>query len=104
MARQCVAPPGVEEVFTLTNRVLKVRNADLLPVSATDDGLGIESDGAVSIKAPGLRHHGVPALLSRTAFTCGGSDECRHSLVDTAMAATADEDTYMQQPAEQALQ
>ena len=102
MARHGVAPPGVEEVFTLTNRALKVRNADLLPVSATGDGLAV--NGALSMKAPGLRHHGVHALLSRTAFSCGGSDECRHSLVDTAMAGTADEDTYMQQPAEQALQ
>ena len=99
-------PPGDEEkqIFSLAKTLLDARNADLLPDDVADDELGTESDGAVSNKAPGLRRHGVHALLSLAGSSHIGSDEWRRMLVDTAMAATADEDRYVQQPAWQALQ
>lgn len=100
------SPAGDEEqqIFALAKKLLGARNVDLLPPRATTDELGSESEGAVSNKAPGLRRHGVHALLSLAASSVGGSDEWHRMLVDAAMAATADEDRYVQQPAWQALQ
>ena len=98
------------EVLGLACELLQSKNAAMLPpqdVSSSSDDIAPEpeSQGAVSNTAPGLRRHGVHALLALTACSGGASPtEWRRQLTDAAMEATRDVDRYVQQPAWQALQ
>ena len=97
--------PGVEqELLSMVSELLQARNVDLLPPDASTDDISheSESDGAVSNRAPGLRRHGVHSLLALTNYR--GTREWRRQLTEVAMAATRDQDRYVQQPAWQALQ
>lgn len=93
-----------EAVFELAIELLAARNLDMLPVGVAKEEVGGESEGAVSNKAPGLRRHGAHALLSLCGCRFGGLAEWQLKLTEAALAATGDEDRYVQQPAWQAVQ
>ena len=93
-----LASPGhaeQEQVLTLATDLLARRNVTMLPEGSPAEDIGSESEGAVSNKAPGLRRHGAHALLCLTQ--CDGID--RSHALSAALAATEDEDRYVQQPA-----
>ena len=100
--RLLVITAAEEAVFELASELLAARNLQMLPAGVAEEELGLESDGAVNNKAPGLRRHGAHALLSLSSI--GGSAEWRRKLTEAAMTATGDEDRYVQQPAWQAVQ
>ena len=93
-----LASPGQaeqEQVLALATDLLASRNDQMLPEGSSAEDIGSESEGAVSNKAPGLRRHGAHALLCLTAVD--GID--RSQALSAALAATEDEDRYVQQPA-----